>query len=64
MASVSSHHSTVLSKGKGMEKPIYRATVTVVLLTFIGLAVAAAFPNSVEAVRCQEIDSTGKKSCS
>ena len=47
-----------------MKKPIYRATVTVVLLTFVGLVVAASFPNSVEAVRCQEIDSTGKKSCS
>lgn len=47
-----------------MEKPIYKATVTFMLLAFVGLAVAASFPNRVEAARCQEIDSTGKKSCS
>jgi hypothetical protein len=47
-----------------MKKPIYRATVTLVLLTLVGLAVAASFPNIAQAARCQEIDSTGKKSCS
>ena len=47
-----------------MEKPIYRATITLVLLTFVGLAVAASFASTTEAATCKEIDSTGKKSCS
>ncbi|NER23574.1 MAG: hypothetical protein F6J86_07010 [Symploca sp. SIO1B1] len=47
-----------------MGKPIYRTTITIVLLTLVGLTVLALFPRQAEAVRCQEIDSTGKKSCS
>jgi len=53
-----------LNKGQEMGKPMYRTTITIVLLTFVSLTVFTLFPRQAEAVRCQEIDSTGKKSCS
>ena len=47
-----------------MEKPMYRTTIAIVLLTLVSLAFVTLFPRQAEAVRCQQIDSTGKKSCS